>query len=105
LDESVRFGTNLSHPRSDHRRATNSSYQHHQAKSGEDWASLKEGVVSFPWEPAIPQAMQQHGGRNRAFVVRSVAPSITVEDAGRPVAVESPALVPGEETLRAGEPK
>ncbi len=37
--------------------------------------------MSFPWEPAIPQAMQQHGGRNRAVVRRLAVKAAAVQEA------------------------
>ena len=50
----------------------------------------------LPWEPGVPQALQQHGGRNRPFPVKSV-----VKQA--PPLVEAPDLVPGDEP--AAEPR
>ncbi len=37
--------------------------------------------MSFPWEPAIPQAMQQHGGRNRAIARRLAVKAAAVQEA------------------------
>jgi hypothetical protein len=45
--------------------------------------------VPAKWEPAIPQAMQQHGGRNR-LLARKPQP---VEAAPVPL-VDAPALAP-----------
>ena len=51
-------------------------------------------------EPAIPQAMQQHGGRNRSFVSKRREPELLVV-----VSVADVALVPSAEaTVEAERP-
>ncbi len=70
---------------------------------GREHERAKEAVVSFPWEPAIPQAMQQHGGRNRTAVRRSAA--VGEEVAATPVVTEGPALAPVDQgAIRASAP-
>jgi hypothetical protein len=55
--------------------------------------------VSFPWEPAIPQAMQQHGGRNRLVANSSAALAAVPEPAAYPLVLEGPERAPAADAL------